>query len=285
MTKEWTGERLETFILNDTTIEHLHRYAIAAEICKGLDALDIASGEGYGSNLLSFSAGKVTGVDISKETVTAAAQKYRRDNLVYKEGSAAAIPLADNAVDVVVSFETIEHHDQHGKMLSEIKRVLKPGGILIMSSPDKKYYTDVPGYNNPFHVKELYFEEFKTLINSNFKFANFMSQKLVIGSLMLPEKPTGNFVEYTGDYQNIYTTGEFTPVYNMCIASDNEFNDGILGSLFDGKKINESIIALMMQNVRECAIKETEVRFKASWRYKIGHFLLFPVKLIGRNPK
>lgn len=67
--KDWTGERLETFVFNETTIEHLHRYAIAMEFCSGKTVLDIACGEGYGSNLLSAKATHVTGMDADAITI------------------------------------------------------------------------------------------------------------------------------------------------------------------------------------------------------------------------
>ena len=140
--KTWTGERLETFVFNDNTVEHLHRYAITIDYIKGKTVLDIASGEGYGTNLLSKYAEKVFGVDIDETSIELAKKKYSSKNLEFKIGRADLIPLEDSSMDVVVSFETLEHHDKHQEMMLEIKRVLKPGGILIMSTPDKKYYTD-----------------------------------------------------------------------------------------------------------------------------------------------
>ena len=74
------------------------------------------------------------------------------------------IPLDDDSVDLVISFETIEHHDKHHEMMAEIRRVLAPEGILMLSSPDKKYYSDIPKFQNSYHIKELYFEEFKDLV-------------------------------------------------------------------------------------------------------------------------
>ena len=68
--KTWTGERLETFVFNDNTVEHLHRYAITFDYIKGKTVLDIASGEGYGSNLLSKYAEKVFGVDIDETSIS-----------------------------------------------------------------------------------------------------------------------------------------------------------------------------------------------------------------------
>src|SRR5258706_15489259 len=113
--KKYTGERLETHEQGEGMIEHLHRYAIAMEKCRGKSVLDIASGEGYGSSLLATTALKVTGVDIDAETVRAANEKYtiKNNKLEFLQGSADHIPFATGIFDIVVSFETIEHHDKH----------------------------------------------------------------------------------------------------------------------------------------------------------------------------
>ena len=107
--KSWTGERLETFVLNDSTIEHLHRYAIAKELVQGKRVLDIACGEGYGSNLLAASADFVNGVDIDQVVIAHAAEKYKKENLSFSQGSVEKIPFDANTFDMVVSFETLEH--------------------------------------------------------------------------------------------------------------------------------------------------------------------------------
>src|SRR5690349_4921310 len=120
MKKEWTGERLETNIHSQVTAEHLHRYALAMEYVQDKTVLDIACGEGYGSNLLAQKAKSVVGVDIDKFIVSEAKNKYRKSNLSFLEGSA---PLDDQSIDVVVSFETLEHTSNHEQFLSEIKRV------------------------------------------------------------------------------------------------------------------------------------------------------------------
>jgi 2-polyprenyl-3-methyl-5-hydroxy-6-metoxy-1,4-benzoquinol methylase len=72
MDKIYTGERLETFIINETMIEHLHRYSFAAQYIKSKDVLDIASGEGYGSKLLSIDAKHVFGIDINLTAINEA---------------------------------------------------------------------------------------------------------------------------------------------------------------------------------------------------------------------
>src|SRR4051794_1437105 len=96
---EWTGERMVPVSQPSIgSVEHLHRYALALEIVTGRDVVDIASGEGYGSNLLSTSAAHVTGIDISEDSIKFASGKYSSDRLAFKVGSAAEIPLDDNSV-------------------------------------------------------------------------------------------------------------------------------------------------------------------------------------------
>src|SRR5689334_10298981 len=105
--KKYTGERLETHEQGEGKIEHLHRYAIAINQCAAKNVLDMASGEGYGSNLLATVASNVVGVDIDPVTVSEANAKYASSgkNLRFIEGSASKIPLGDAQFDVVVSFE------------------------------------------------------------------------------------------------------------------------------------------------------------------------------------
>src|SRR5205085_6573575 len=142
---EFNGERYVPGVHGLIELEHVHRYLQASRIAPGKVILDIASGEGYGSAMLAAHALKVVGVDISAEAIEHAKGRYRRDNLEFRVGSCAAIPVDDASVDLVVSFETLEHHDQHDRMMEEVKRVLRPRGILLLSCPDKLHYTIEPG--------------------------------------------------------------------------------------------------------------------------------------------
>jgi 2-polyprenyl-3-methyl-5-hydroxy-6-metoxy-1,4-benzoquinol methylase len=137
-------------------VEHLHRYALACLVVRDKIVLDVACGEGYGTAMLAAHAKAVSGVDISKQAVDHASLTYRRDNVRFEVASCTQFPCKDKSVDVVVSFETIEHISEHEQMFAEIKRVLKDDGLLIMSSPDKRYYSEARNYENPFHVRELH---------------------------------------------------------------------------------------------------------------------------------
>ena len=89
--------------------------------------------------------------------------------------------MPGSSVDLVVSFETIEHHDRHLEMVKEIRRILRPDGVLIISSPDKHEYSDVPGFKNEYHVKELYLSEFTDLLASHFTHVGVFGQRISSG--------------------------------------------------------------------------------------------------------
>ncbi|WP_432288741.1 methyltransferase domain-containing protein (plasmid) [Aminobacter sp. BA135] len=194
-----TGERyIPEFFSGVIALEHLHRYKLALELADDKDVLDIASGEGYGSHMLMARARSVIGVDIDPEAVSHAQLKYRHAGLSFVQGSATEIPLEDNSIDIVVSFETIEHLDDHDKMISELLRVLRPNGTLIISSPNKAVYSDKTHYKNQFHKKELYTDEFIDLIRSNFANIAHYSQKTTAASVITSNARTP-FLVYTAD--------------------------------------------------------------------------------------
>jgi len=268
----WDGERLETKIYDEYTVEHLHRYAVAAELIQGKNVLDLASGEGYGSNLMAKFANSVIGVDISEEAISHARKKYKKENLKFLQGSAAKVPIESSSIDVVVSFETIEHHDMHEEMMMEIKRVLKSDGLLVMSSPDKLNYSDIPGQNNPYHIKELYFEEFKELIEKYFKNNIFLLQKLVYGSLIIPDSHYTDFTGYSGSYDFIESFRNIKdPVYDICIASEAQL-DMFGASFFDGKKAFDRLLT--------CREIQTEALIKSTFSYKIGRGFTYPLRFL-----
>jgi SAM-dependent methyltransferase len=276
----WKGERLETNIYNDVAVEHLHRYAFVMKFVKDKHVLDLASGEGYGSNLIAREACNVIGVDISQEALAHARQKYQKDNLKFLHGSASNVPVDSNSIDIVVSFETIEHHNEHEEMLLEIKRVLKPDGILIMSSPDKLNYTDLPKHQNPFHIKELYLEEFRELIKNHFNNSRILFQKTGYGSILVPEFDSIGFMEFSGNHDSILVSQQIcNHVYNICVASDREL-DILDISFFDGKDALDYMINSIQETLTMSIRLETEMQLKLSRSYKIGYALTYPLRLV-----
>lgn len=264
-TNNWTGERLETHIKGEVMLEHLHRYAFALDYVQGKKVVDIACGEGYGAHLLSATAAQVTGIDIDRTTIQKAISRYRKNNLHFMEGSATAIPLPDQVADVLISFETLEHVSEHPEFLQEIKRVLVPGGILIISTPDKKNYSDQTGYKNPFHVKELYENEFRNLLTSGFGHVQILAQQSFTGSLISGANGPGLEL-FTGDYTSIGRCYN-SAMYRIGLASDSELPLAKAGAFCSNKSLHDIITT-------ELAL------LKKTTTYRLGHLLLSPAKFI-----
>ncbi|MEP6942306.1 MAG: methyltransferase domain-containing protein [Betaproteobacteria bacterium] len=180
----FTGERFIPTCAGEIAYEHWHRYAFAKGMVDGKRVLDAACGEGYGSALLAHTAASVVGVDIDAATIAHARTRYRDTRLSFVEGSCTALPLPDGAVDVVVSFETIEHLPEADQpaMLAEFARVLAPDGVLVISSPNRELYSDARHYVNEFHLHELYRDGLSRLLETAFGAQRWFHQRVATWS-------------------------------------------------------------------------------------------------------
>ena len=194
---------------------------------------DIACGEGYGSELLATVARKVTGVDISEETIAHAARKYARPNIAFAVGSCACIPLADASVDLVVGFETIEHHDRHLEMMQEIRRVLRPAGALIISSPTSTIIGRATRQER-IPCQGVLPSEFKDLLATGFRHVRVLGQRVNFGSLVAPtDGRATRFATYSRRDESVRREpGVETHLY-IALAS-NAALPQVHGGLYDG---------------------------------------------------
>jgi ubiquinone/menaquinone biosynthesis C-methylase UbiE len=183
---EFTGERFLPECTGEIWVEHWHRYLFAAPFVAGRDVLDAACGEGYGSAWLARTARSVTGLDIDVPTVRQARDTYPARNVRFEVGSVAAMPFGDASFDCAVSFETLEHIAEQEAMLGELRRVLRPDGLLIISTPNRPEYSDRRGFHNEFHVRELDEGEFHALIGRYFAHQRWFGQKLLFNSGVWP---------------------------------------------------------------------------------------------------
>ena len=181
---EFTGERFLPQCSGEIWAEHWHRYLFAAAHVAGRDVLDAACGEGYGAALLAQRARSVTGLDIDGPTIAAARAKYAMPALRFETGSVTAMPFADASFDCVVSFETLEHLAEQEAMLAEMRRVLRPHGVLIISTPNRVEYSDKRNFHNEYHVKELSEDEFRALLGRHFGAQRWYGQRLVFNSAL-----------------------------------------------------------------------------------------------------
>jgi len=199
---EFTGERFVPGTSGSIAYEHGHRYAFVRRFVGGKRVLDAACGEGYGAAQMSQLARDVCGIDISDEAIAHARVRYSDiANLRFERASVTSLPLDDASVDVIASFETIEHvsAEDQVRMLAEFARVLTPEGVLILSSPNRRRYSDARDYRNPFHLHELYRDELERLLDAHFPVRSFYHQSPLFASSMWNEGNDREYEAWTGD--------------------------------------------------------------------------------------
>ena len=221
---EFTGERFHPECEREIWYEHYHRYAFARSLASGLEVLDLACGEGYGSAILAQVAARVVGIDAAESAIDHARRRYRQLNLELRVGDATAVPLPDDSMDLVVSFETLEHLEPQEAMLDEFVRVLRDDGLLLISSPDKRTYSDERDYHNEFHVRELYRDQFEALLRERFPHVRLLGQKLAFQSLIWdPQQPVGRYIRQELDARTgALTDWRLEPLYWIGVCALNE---------------------------------------------------------------
>ncbi|MBI5839227.1 MAG: DUF707 domain-containing protein [Chloroflexi bacterium] len=262
---EFTGERyIPQLDTPEISYEHWHRYLYASHLVKGKKILDIACGEGYGSYLLAQTAKHVVGVDISVDAINHATSTYNRKNLEFKSGSLVHIPIEKKTVfDGIVSFESVEHISQDSQeiFLKEVKRLLKPNGFLLISTPNKLAYSDVTGYKNEFHIKEFYVQEFQNFLGGFFKHIKLLGQRIYPISYIwnYDSKEETNYVE---EYRISETPDGFrptneqkTPLYILALCSDTEISLPLTSVQVD---LSEKILKIQNQKIYQLDTKLNE---------------------------
>jgi SAM-dependent methyltransferase len=162
-----TGERTIPGLVEENYWFRRHEvvYRRLAERCAGGDVLEAGCGEGYGADLIAGMARRVIGLDYDESAVAHVRARYPRVEM--RHGNLAALPLDDCVVDVVVNFQVIEHLWDQGQFVVECRRVLRPGGVLLISTPNRITFS--PGRDtpiNPFHTRELNAAELTELLTA-----------------------------------------------------------------------------------------------------------------------
>ncbi len=160
-----TGERTVPGVAEENYWFRRHEivYARLLERCAGRTVLEAGSGEGYGANMIAGVATRVIGLDYDVSAVEHVRAAYPRVEMI--QGNLAELPFDDESVDVVVNFQVIEHLWDQAQFLRECSRVLRPGGELLISTPNRITFS--PGRDtplNPFHTRELNAAELSELL-------------------------------------------------------------------------------------------------------------------------
>lgn len=205
---EFTGERIVPGQVElDLWNEHFSRYAFAVELARlrggSLLALDLGCGAGYGSAELARVCARVTGCDVAQDAVDYARNTYQLPNLQFVEAGCENTGFDDASFDLITAFEVIEHLHDFRAMLRESKRLLKPGGILMVSTPNRLYYADARAESgpNPFHTHEFEFDEFRDELARVFPAVNVLLQNRLEAFSFQPARafpPAGVRIDASG---------------------------------------------------------------------------------------
>lgn len=203
----------------NTALEHYRRYTLASSFVYDQSVLDLACGDGYGASILSKRAKQVIGIDCSEKTIDAAKKQYCEKNLAFSVGSMVDFSFKERKLfDVIVCFEALEHIQDHELCFKEIKKHLKKGGLLILSTPNRPVYSNHGKNKNPYHLKELDFNELKGLFEAHFDYLKFYGQKTIQFSHVFPLDETPNrFMDFA--------MRDLNPPYFFCLASDKPIDD------------------------------------------------------------
>ncbi|MCI0345904.1 MAG: class I SAM-dependent methyltransferase [Chloroflexi bacterium] len=147
---------------------HVVAYRFAADRVAGCEVLDAGCGEGYGSAILAGRAKSVLGIDLEHAVIEHAAENY--PNVRFDAGDLAALPFPDGSFDAVVSLQVIEHLASPRDFIAECARVLRPGGTLVLSTPNRLTFSP-EGIRNPFHTVEFAPAELRGLMEARFDVA------------------------------------------------------------------------------------------------------------------
>jgi SAM-dependent methyltransferase len=193
---EFTGERIVPGKTAEALFrEHEERYVFAAQYVSGKDVLDVACGTGVGTSFLRTAGGRsVRGVDIDPQSIAYAKAKY--GDCEFAQGDAMQLALPNGCMDIVVSFETLEHLRDQRNFLLECRRVLRPGGILICSTPNLELSRW--SASNPYHARELKPGEFQELVGGVFPSVELFGQRNRAYLSYVPRKTILRALELVG---------------------------------------------------------------------------------------
>ncbi len=187
---EFTGERLVPTAdgWDDLFFEHITRYRFAASLVKGKHVLDAGSGCGYGAcHMARRGAQSVSGIDIASEAVNYAREHFKEDGLRFDTADVLDTGLETGSFDRIVSFEVFEHVERPDRFLNEMKRLLAPGGLFLVSTPNvHTYVAGGKDGENPFHVKEYSPDEFQELLEASFSVIELYAQTGTAGIGIIP---------------------------------------------------------------------------------------------------
>jgi O-antigen biosynthesis protein len=183
MSTNYNGERLVNgvSILRPLRFENLERFRFFASIIKMGNVLDLGCGQGEGSNFLSQQQGMhVISCDLSSETLLAAQAIWSSSKVNWTITDGQALCFRSSEFDGIVSVEVIEHIPEPARYLSEVRRVLRPNGIFMLTTPNRLRSSLTPGSLWPEHLREYSPEELESILKCYFSRIDLLGEKIPI---------------------------------------------------------------------------------------------------------
>lgn len=156
---------------------HFARYQFASSYVRGKSVLDAGCGMGYGACYLAELAQNVVGVDVAPEAIEYCKAHYRRSNLRFLLMDCEALDFPASSFEVICGFEVIEHLRHAGKFLDEIRRILKRGGLALLSTPNRMFSPPHAAPSNPYHVEEFDYKTFGVILAERFSRVRIYGQR------------------------------------------------------------------------------------------------------------
>jgi SAM-dependent methyltransferase len=229
--------------------EHLARYRWASAMADGRRVLDAGCGMAYGTRILAEAGAlSVLGVDRERRVLDAADLSGLDGIVRLEQGDVLALPLPDDAVDLVVCFEVLEHVPDPLAALDELARVLAPGGVLMASTPNRGVYLA----GNPFHVHELTLDEFSEALRARFEHVAVSRQDSWLATTIRPlqEEAAGALLAAPSSS----AAADRAPTYVVSVASDQPVEPpsgmGLLAGIADWQHWSDLTDHLRAENVR-----------------------------------
>lgn len=244
--------------------EHRGRYWWASRLAGGKQVLDAGCGVGYGVEILASAGANVIGVDIDAGAVEEARRRFGERAETIAQGDLRDMWFDDDSFDLIVCFETIEHMDDAEQALAEFRRVLRPDGLLLVSSPNP----DVYPAGNEHHVREYRREELAKAVGEHFSSVTSYRQHTWLASVIEPsangavpstteqqeacEVRRTSALEADGETFGIIVAGEEQPPQLTGIV--------VLGSAFEVDWWSEQVTAAEQRASKAARAAETEAR-------------------------
>jgi len=164
-----TGERILPTQKDEVSIvfsRHKFAYEYVQQFVENKTVIDVGCGTGYGCKIFAEKATIVYGIDHDKEAISYCKQKYPAPNITYIEMDINSTVL-DRQFDIATAFQVIEHIQNLSKFIERLKQIVKPNGVIFISTPNVKQ-PQKGKVQNPFHFNEMNYVQFRKLISDNF---------------------------------------------------------------------------------------------------------------------